>query len=109
MIKQTKNFNSISHQVNSLNIEQVSHLFNVYYNIQYHCNFFMSQETYSDFLLRFHNTPNKYTPLTFKTLIVLLTTIYTNESRYSDLLETINLIKNNYSLFEIINILYQKR
>ena len=109
MSKQKKNFNSITIQVNSLNIEQLSTLFNSYYHLQYYFDFFMSEQTYQEFMNRYHITPSKSQLETFKTLITLLTTTYTNTKRYPDTLKTIELIKNNYSLSDIINIVYHNR
>ena len=109
MNQQKNKFNTITNQVNSLNTEQLSTLFNVYYHLQYHSNFFMSQNSYYTFMTLFNTTVSKYQSQTFKTLINLLTTTYTNPDRYPDTLKTIELIKNNYSLFEIINIIYLNR
>ena len=109
MSKQKKNFNSITNQVNSLNIEQLSTVFNSYYHLQYYFDFFMSEQTYQEFLNRYNPNPFRYQPETFKTLITLLTTTYTNPERYPDTLKTIELIKNNYSLSDIINIVYHNR
>ena len=109
MCTQKKQFNTITNQVNSLTLEQLLTLSDSYYHLQYHCNFFMTEQTYQEFMNRYHITPSKSQPETFKTLINLLTTTYTKPERYPDTLKTIELIKNKYSLSDIINIVYRNR
>ena len=109
MTQQKKNFTTITNQVHSLNLEQLLTLYDSYYHLQYYSDFFMTQQTYQEFMNRFHNTHSKSQLETFKTLITLLTTTYTNPERYPDTLKTIELIKNNYSLFDTINIVYRNR
>lgn len=109
MNQQKKNFITITNQVHSLNLEQLLTLYDSYYHLQYYSNFFMTEQTYQEFMNRYHITPSKSQLETFKTLITLLTTTYTNTKRYPDTLKTIELIKNNYSLSDIINIVYHNR
>ena len=101
-------FNSISSKVNDLNLDQLETLFKVYLYLDYDYNFFMSKESHESFMNIYFETFNKHQPNTFKSLINLLTS-YTTESRYPDLLNTINMIKNNYPLLNILNTLASNR
>ena len=109
MNQQKKNFITITNQVHSLNFEQLLTLYDSYHHLQYYFDFFMNEQTYQEFMNCFLLTPFKSQLETFKTLITLLTTTYTNPERYPDTLKTIELIKNNYSLFDTINIVYHNR
>lgn len=96
----------INQNLHSLTIEQYQLLSEVYHQLNYHCNFFMSEETYTDFINLFLETPCNNNPLTYKTLITLLITQYTPEENYIPVLETIEMILNNYPIKRIINTLY---
>lgn len=98
--------NSIHNHLNNLTIEQLQLLFEVYRQLNYHCNFFMSEKNYTDFINLFLETPCKSNPLTYKTLITLLITQYTPKESYLPVLEAIEMILNNYPLKRIINSLY---
>ena len=97
---------SINQNLHSLTYDQLQLLFEVYRQLNYHCNFFMSEESYQDFINLFLETPCNKNPLTFKTLITILITQYTPENNYLPVLEAIEMILNNYSLKRIINTLY---
>lgn len=101
-------FAPISTQVNSLNLDQLELLSQVYEQLNIQFNFFMSQETYQSFINICFETSTKHQPDTFKSLINLLTS-YTYEHRYPHLLLTIDLIKKDYTLSNIINTVYHLR
>ena len=107
MKHETNYYNLISTQVNSLTLDQLNLLFQVYLELDYKCNFFMSQNTHQEFMNRLIETPK--CSYTYKSLINLLATAYTYEHRYPHVLKTIDMIKNNYTLITIINVLYQNR
>ena len=96
---------SINQNLHSLTIEQLQLLFEVYRQLNIHCNFFMSEEDYINFINIFLDTPCN-NPLTYKTLITLLITQYTPKENYLPVLEAIEMILNNYPLIRIINTLY---
>lgn len=96
----------INQNLHSLTTEQLQLLSEVYQQLNYHCNFFMSEETYTDFINLFLETPCNSNPLTYKTLITLLITQYTPKENYLPVLEAIEMILNNYPLKRIINTLY---
>lgn len=98
----------ISNQVNSLNLYQLDLLFQVYEQLNIQFSFFMSPETYQNFLNIYHQTFTKHQYNTFKSLINLLIS-HTYTKKYSHLLLTIDLIKNNHSLHSIINTVYRHR
>ena len=97
---------SINQNLHSLTIEQLQLLFEVYRQLNIHCNFFMSEETYTNFINLFLETPCNRSPLTYKTLITLLITRYTPKENHLPALEAIEMILNNYPLARIINTLY---
>lgn len=105
--KMKKNYlNAIYNNLNLLTLDQLQLLSEVYHQLNYHCNFFMPEESYQDFINLFLETPCNKNPLTFKTLITILITQYTPKNNYLPVLETIEMILNNYSLTRIINTLY---
>lgn len=94
-----KNYlNAIHDNLNLLSLDQLQLLFEVYHQLNYHCNFFMSEESYKDFINLFLETPCNRNPLTYKTLINLLITQYTPKNNYLSVLEAIEMILNNYPL-----------
>ena len=97
---------SINQNLHSLTHDQLQLLFEVYQQLNYHCNFFMPEESYKDFLNLFLETPCKSNSLTYKSLITLLITQYTPIENYLPVLEAIEMILNNYPLKRIINTLY---
>jgi len=98
--------NSIRKNLNLLTIEQLYLLFQIYLQLDYLCDFFMSEESHIDFINLFYETPCNRDPLTFKTLITLLTTHFTPEENYPLVLETINMIQNDYPFKTILTTLY---
>lgn len=106
-VKMYQNYlKSINQNLHSLTIEQLQLLFDVYFQLNYHCNFFMTEDTYKDFINFFIETPCKNNPRTYKTLITLLITQYTPKENYLPVLEAIEMILSNYPLTRIINTLY---
>ena len=97
---------SIKNNLKLLTLPQLQLLFEVYRQLNYHCNFFMTEETYQDYMNRFLETPCKSNPLTYKALIILLITQYTHKNMYLPVLEATEMILNNYPLIKIINTLY---
>ena len=96
----------IQTQIDTLTIDQLYLLYLVYQQLNIHCNFFMPEDTYQKFLNFYFTTSSKYNINTYKSLIKLLTTSYTHPSKYPHVIKSINLIKNDYSLKDIINIIY---
>ena len=109
-MKTTNNYlNSISSQINSLSFDQLNLLFHVYFQLNLQFDFFMSQHKHSEFMNLYNETFSKNNIYTYRSLINILTTSYTHPSRYPSVLTSIDLIKKDYSLKEIINILYRNR
>ena len=96
----------IQTQIDTLTIDQLYLIYLVYQQLNIQFNFFMSEKTYKDFLNFSYTTSSKYNINTYKSLIKLLTTSYTHPSKYPHVIKSINLIKNDYSLKDIINIIY---
>ena len=102
-----KNYSSlIQTQIDTLTIDQLHLLYLVYQQLNIQFNFFSSENTYKDFLNFYYTTSSKYNINTYKSLIKLLTTSYTYPYQYPNVLKSINLIKNDYPLKDIINIIY---
>lgn len=99
----------IQTQIDTLTIDQLDLLFFVYQQLNIHCNFFMSEDTYQKFLNFYFTTSSKYNINTYKSLIKILTTSYTHPSKYPHVIHSIDLIKNDYSLKQIINIIYSNK
>ena len=103
----SKNYSTlIQTQIDTLTEYQLYLLFLVYQQLNIQFNFFMSETTYKDFLNFSYTTSSKYNTNTYKSLIKILTTSYTYPYQYPNVLKSINLIKNDYSLKDIINIIY---
>ena len=101
-----KNYSTlIQTQIDTLTIDQLHLLYLVYQQLNIQFNFFSSENTYKDFLNFYYTTSSKYNINTYKSLIKLLTTSYTYPYQYPTVLKSINLIKNDYPLKDIINII----
>lgn len=101
--------NSICTQVNSLSYDQLNLLFSVYFQLNLQFNFFMPEHKHSEFMTLYHETFSKNNLYTYRSLINILTTVYTSPSRYPSVLTAIDLLKKDISLLEIINVLYHNR
>lgn len=97
--------NLINKKLASLTDEQLYILFQVYLNLDFKCDFFMSEESHISFMNLFLETPSNRTQQTFKTLMSLLTTQFTSKSRYPELLITLEMIQDNCTLEDIIKTL----
>ena len=95
-------------QIDTLTLDQLYLLFNVYRQLTYH-NFFMSETKYLEFLNFYYNTSSKYNIDTYKSLIKILTTSYTSPDKYFHVINSIEMIKQNLPLVNIINTLYSNR
>ena len=96
----------IQTQIDTLTINQLKLLFQVFEQLNIQFNYFTPETSYQEFI----NFTYKYTYSrninTYKSLIKILTTSYTYPSQYPNVIKSINLIKNDYSLKDIINIIY---
>ncbi len=103
-----KNYSTlIQTQIDTLTDYQLDLLHLIYHQLILQFEFFMSYSTYQDFIGYTYNyTYSKNNINTYKSLIKLLTTSYTYPFQYPNVIKSINLIKNNYSPLEIINIIY---
>ncbi len=100
----------IQTQIDTLTIDQLYLLFRIYHQLNLQFNFFMTETTYQDFInFSYDNTYSPHNIDTLKSLTKLLTTSYTHPSKYPHVIHSIDLIKNNYSLKQIINIIYSNR
>ena len=104
---QIKDFSAlIQTQIDTLTDYQLHLLYLVYQQLNIQFNYFTPETSYQEFI----NFTYKYTYSrninTSKSLLKLLTTSYTNPSKHPQVLHTIQLIKNDYPLKDIINIIY---
>ena len=95
----------ITNQLNTLTYENLETIFSLYMYLNPNYNFFMPEQTHINFINLYLDTPCNRIPITFKSLIILLTTEFTLESKYPTVIQTIEMIKNNYSFEQIINTL----
>ena len=105
---QIKNHSTlIQTQIDTLTNDQIDLLYCVYHQLNLQFNFFMCETTYQNFInFSYNYTFSKNNINTYKSLIKILTTSYTHPSKYPYVIKSINLIKNDYSLKDIINIIY---
>lgn len=103
-----KNYSTlIQTQIDTLTEYQLHLLYLVYQQLNIQFNFFMPESTYQEFInFTYNYTFSKNNINTYKSLIKILTTSYTYPSQYPNVIKSINLIKNDYSLKDIINIIY---
>ena len=103
-----KNYSTlIQTQIDTLTNDQLDLLYLVCHQLILQFELFMSESTYQEFLdFSYNHTFSKNSINTYKSLIKLLTTSYTHPSKYPHVIKSINLIKNNYSLKDIIKIIY---
>ena len=106
-----KNYSTlIQTQIDTLTIDQVYLLFQVFEQLNNQFNYFTSETSYQEFINFSYNHTYSHHINTLKSLLKLLTTSYTTSyttpSKYPQVLRSIQLIKNNNSLYEIINIIY---
>ncbi len=95
----------ITNQLNTLTPENLETVFNVYIKLDSICDYFMPEQSHIDFINLYLDTPCNRIPITFKSLIILLTTEFTLESKYPRVIQTIEMIQSNYSFDQIINAL----
>ena len=106
-IMKLKNYSTlIQTQIDTLTIDQVYLLFQVFEQLNNQFNYFTSETSYQEFINFSYNHTYSHHINTLKSLLKLLTTSYTTPSKYPQVLRSIQLIKNNNSLYEIINIIY---
>ena len=103
------NKNIIHEKINSLTYEQLCNLFIIYCDLNVLCDYFMPEESYTEFMNFYLETPSKRTPVIFKSLIHILTEQYTYQHRYPHLLCAIDMIRNDYPLEKIIDLLHRTR
>ena len=104
----SKNYSTlIQTQIDTLTEYQLDLLYFVYQQLNIQFNFFMPETQYQKFInFTYNNTYSKNNINTYKSLLKLLTTSYTDPSKYPYVIKSIKLIKNNYSLYQIINNIY---
>ena len=106
-IMKLKNYSAlIQTQIDTLTIDQIYLLFQVFEQLNIQFNYFTSETSYQEFINFTYDYTYSHNPNTLKSLIKLLTTSYTTPTKYPQVIHSIQLIKNNYSLKDIINIIY---
>ena len=107
ILKMKSNLKTIIHQnINKLTIDQLDLIFHIYLQLNSLCNFYISEKSHINFINLFLETPSNRNPLTFKSLITLLTTQFTPEENYPLVLETIDMIKKNIPFESLLTTLY---
>ena len=102
-MKRTDLLTSIKTQFDNLNYSQLQTLFNLYQELDCQCNFFMSEEKHIQFINFYFDRIRIKNVDSIKSLLYLAITRYTYESRYIDLLNIFDMMKNNYSYNQILN------
>lgn len=96
-MQSTNLLTSIKTQFNELNDSQIQLLFILYQELDCQCNFFMSEETHIQFINFYFDRILIKNIDSIKSLLYIAITQYTYKSRYIDLLNIFEMMKNNYS------------
>ena len=94
---------SIKTQFNELNDSQIQLLFILYQELDCQCNFFMSEEKHIQFINFYFDRILIKNIDSIKSLLYIAITQYTHKTRYIDLLNIFDMMKNNYSFNQILN------
>lgn len=94
---------SIKTQFNELNDSQIQLLFILYQELDCQCNFFMSEEKHIQFINFYFDRILIKNIDSIKSLLYIAITQYTYKTRYIDLLNIFDMMKNNYSFNQILN------
>lgn len=101
-MKRTDLLTTIKTQFDNLNDSQLQCLFILYQELDYHCNFFMSEEEHMKLVDFYFDRIRIKNVDSIKSLLYLAITQYTYKSRYIDLLKIFDMMKNNYSYNQIV-------
>lgn len=96
-MQRTDLLKNIKTQFDNLNDSQLQYLFILYQELDCHCNFFMSEEEHIKFIDFYFDRIRIKNVDSIKSLLYLAITKYTYKSRYIDLLNIFDMMKNNYS------------
>ena len=107
-MKKTDLLKTLTEQLNSLNYSQVETLFILYQVLNSNFDFFMSEDHHIKLIDFYFNRIRIKNIDSIKSLLYLAITQYTYESRYVDLLSIFDMMKNNYSYNQILNIICSK-
>lgn len=102
-MQSTNLLTSIKTQFNELNDSQIQLLFILYQELDCQCNFFMSEEKHIQFINFYFDRILIKNIDSIKSLLYIAITQYTYKTRYIDLLNIFDMMKNNYSFNQILN------
>lgn len=102
-MKRTDLLKTITEQLNNSNYSQIETLFDLYQVLDSNFDFFMSEENHIK-LINFYFERIRIKNIdSIKSLLYLAITQYTYKTRYIDLLNIFDMMKNNYSFNQIVN------
>lgn len=102
-MQSTNLLTSIKTQFNELNDSQIQLLFILYQELDCQCNFFMSEEKHIQFINFYFDRILIKNIDSIKSLLYIAITQYTYKSRYIDLLNIFDMMRNNYSFNQIVD------
>lgn len=107
-MKKTDLLKTITEQLNDLNYSQFETLFILYQVLDANFDFFMSEDNHIKLMNFYYDRIRIKNIDSIKSLLYLAITQYTYKSRYIDLLNIFDMMKNNYSYNQILNIICSK-
>ena len=97
--------NTIQSEINTLSPEKLDTLFNIIFYLNCSFLFFMSEESHIKFIQSYYKYPTIRNPEIFKSFLIQSIKDSVFENRYPTILSTIDLINQNHTFENIINIL----
>lgn len=102
-MKRTDLLKTITEQLNNSNYSQIETLFDLYQVLDSNFDFFMSEENHIKLINFYFDRIRIKNIDSIKSLLYLAITQYTYKTRYIDLLNIFDMMKNNYSFNQIVN------
>ncbi len=99
---------TIQQQLSTLTYDQIELLFFTFKQLNLDRNFFSTEKSHMKFIVDLFELPCNRNPSSFKTFITYSIPKYTSKSKYPRLLQTIEMIKKDYTLNQVINNLIKK-
>ena len=107
-MKQSNLYQTVTKQFDKLNYSQLNTLFDLYQILDSNFDFFMPEEKHIEIINFYFECILIKNFDSLKSFLYMTITQYTYKSRYIDLLNIFEMIKNNYSYNQILNNLISK-
>lgn len=97
--------NTIQSEINTFTPEKLTTLFHIIFYLNCACLFFMTEESHTQFIQSYYQYPTIRKPEIFKPFLIKSIKESVFETRYPTILKTIDLINQDQTFENIINIL----